>query len=149
FLILALRKINSPRLVWIMAGWIVTTILMAIDLAWLDKNTPWIKGNAETGLTIDHAWLAPLVPWILGNVLLILVLRKKWAGLGSIIFGWALTALSLAIGIWLVPLAKDGNAPYFRTFLLTPWDASPTMLRAGFAVWLVSVILLLVGFCTR
>ena len=147
FLTLALRKINSP--VWIIAGWVLTTIIMAIDLAWFDQDIPWIRGNAETGLTIDYAWLVPLVPWILGNMFLILELKKKNVAIGWITFGWALTTILLAIGIWLVPLAKHGNASYFRTFLQTPWDASPMVLRAGFAVWLVSVILLLVGFCTR
>src|SRR5262249_9644768 len=105
---------NSFRTIWIV--WLISGVLFQFGL--------WSRAIASETTTV-LAWLVSLVPWIIATVFLIMALKKKGAGLGWITFGWALTTILLAIGIWLVPLAKDGNAPYFRTFLQTPWDASP------------------------
>ena len=130
---------NRFRTIWII--WLISGMLFQFGL-WSRE----IAAEKTTNLT----WLVPLVSCIMASVFLLLALKKIIdRSIAWIIVGWDLTTILLVIGIWLVPLAKEGQLPLFRIFLQVPWDSSPTVLQAVYVIWLLAVILLLVGFCTK
>src|SRR5262249_50308764 len=157
------RGFDHPLLTGLALGtWIVSALMLvfyrnrfrAIWIIWLISGTLfqfglWSREIAAEKAT-NLAWLMPLVSWIMATAFLILALTKIInRSMGWIIIGWLLTTILLAIGIWLVPPAKEGQLPPFRIFLQVPGDSSPTVLQAGFWIWVVSVIFLLVGFWTK
>jgi hypothetical protein len=130
---------NRFRIIWII--WLISGLLFQFGL-WSRE----IAAEKSTNL----GWLTPLVAWIMASMFLFLVWKKIIdQRIGWILVGWLLTTALLVIGIWMVPLAKVGQVPFFRTLLQKPGDSSHTILQAGFFLWLLAVIFLLLGFWTK